>query len=535
MYKIAIVSHRETNCGVYNFAKITYEILSKSQKYRYEFVNVDNIQEFAQWYASTDANAILFNYHHAVTAWYTESVSKEIALPQFIITGHDGCIYYPSALTHFVCDPTLRSDTFVAMPRPIPHFNNVVYSPPKKQLRIGSFGFGQYAKNFPGIVQIVNEQFIEPVELNLHISYGAFVDPSGGLAHEIADHCRRIANNNVLLNITHDFMSTYDIVKFLNSNDINIFNYDEQEGRGVSSCIDYALAAKKPFAISDSSMFRHVSHNQSILLSKNKIKDIVQKNIMTLMEHYAANSHEKFISCFENKFDQFLVNDSIIELFKDTTAFKEDFKFPFSNINKIKKSYSQAGQDLFVLAALKGKMNGTYLEIGSNDPISSSNTYLLESIFHWRGVSMDIDFESVTRFNKRRTNIAELADAITIDYTKLLERSNLPINQIDYLSIDCDPAPNTYAALRNIPFDSTKFAVITYEHDGYLMGDTWMDLSRQYLVSKGYVLVVSKLAVTDTTYFEDWWVHPDLVDMDHIGKMIANDDSIKYFKRYLFN
>ena len=40
------------------------------------------------------------------------------------------------------------------------------------------------------------------------------------------------------------------------------------------------------------------------------------------------------------------------------------------------KSYSQAGQDLFVLNIHKYKKNGTYLELGSQDPINNSNTYI---------------------------------------------------------------------------------------------------------------------------------------------------------------
>ena len=39
------------------------------------------------------------------------------------------------------------------------------------------------------------------------------------------------------------------------------------------------------------------------------------------------------------------------------------------------KSYSQAAQDLFVCSVLKNKYNGTFLEIGSNHPITHNNTY----------------------------------------------------------------------------------------------------------------------------------------------------------------
>ena len=52
-------------------------------------------------------------------------------------------------------------------------------------------------------------------------------------------------------------------------------------------------------------------------------------------------------------------------------------------------SHSQFGQDLFVAFATGKKYNGTFLEIGSNDPIIHNNTYLLASEYNWRGVMVE--------------------------------------------------------------------------------------------------------------------------------------------------
>ena len=54
------------------------------------------------------------------------------------------------------------------------------------------------------------------------------------------------------------------------------------------------------------------------------------------------------------------------------------------NTSKLKNNFSQANQDLFVLEMLDYKKNGSYLEIGANEPISISNTYLLENEFGWK-------------------------------------------------------------------------------------------------------------------------------------------------------
>jgi FkbM family methyltransferase len=53
-----------------------------------------------------------------------------------------------------------------------------------------------------------------------------------------------------------------------------------------------------------------------------------------------------------------------------------------------KKSYAQWGDDLLVLQYFAGRKNCTFLEAGANDPISLSQTYLLEQN-GWTGVLVE--------------------------------------------------------------------------------------------------------------------------------------------------
>ena len=50
------------------------------------------------------------------------------------------------------------------------------------------------------------------------------------------------------------------------------------------------------------------------------------------------------------------------------------------------KTYSQASQDIFVRILTNNKKNGTFLEIGSNDPITHNNSYVLESENNYKGI-----------------------------------------------------------------------------------------------------------------------------------------------------
>ena len=184
-------------------------------------------------------------------------------------------------------------------------------------------------------------------------------------------------------------------------------------------------------------------------------------------------------------------------------------KYKFNNVENIKKNYSQIYQDLFVLSMTDGKIEGSYLEIGSGDPIYGNNTYLLEQNYNWSGISIDINKESYRIFNEKRRNKCICKDATKIDYKTLLKG----YTEIEYLQLDCDPPVITYKVLLKIPFDKVKFGVITYEHDFYNdITKSYRDKSRNYLKNKGYKMIVGNISPNkENNPFEDWWIHPDLI------------------------
>ena len=100
---------------------------------------------------------------------------------------------------------------------------------------------------------------------------------------------RTNAKPGVIVMISHNFLSTTDLLKFLHSNTMNIFLYDKMPGRGISSTIDYALSVKKPLAISDSYMFRHI-YNDDICLYNHTIQECIinsQPYLPQFLEKYS--------------------------------------------------------------------------------------------------------------------------------------------------------------------------------------------------------------------------------------------------------
>jgi hypothetical protein len=212
---------------------------------------------------------------------------------------------------------------------------------------------------------------------------------------------------------------------------------------------------------------------------------------------------------------------------------KSEFNLKFKDYEKIEKNYSQVMQDMFVLFVYDGKKKGTYLEIGGGDPCHLNNTYLLESDFNWTGVSLEIDNQLCDMW-KCRKNSVFCKDATKVNYQKFLKK-NFKTSEIDYLQLDCEPSKTTFEVLLSIPFEEYKFGVITYEHDYYNdMTRSYRNKSRKYLQMHGYELVFSNIAPTPWSPFEDWWVHPDLVDFDKLQKIKKVTDDVNQVDELLF-
>jgi hypothetical protein len=198
---------------------------------------------------------------------------------------------------------------------------------------------------------------------------------------------------------------------------------------------------------------------------------------------------------------------------------KFDLRFPFSGSEGVSSNFSQVCQDLFVLAALDGKRDGTYLEIGSAHSFHNSNTALLEE-FGWKGIGLEMNPELAEMHKSERKNKVLCENALKVDFERLL--GELGGEVIDYLQLDIEPSSNTFEALLLIPFDKYKFRVITYEHDHYVdMTRTYRDKSRRYLRSLGYTLVFNDIAPNEGCSFEDWWVREELIDDSILQELLS--------------
>jgi hypothetical protein len=168
--------------------------------------------------------------------------------------------------------------------------------------------------------------------------------------------------------------------------------------------------------------------------------------------------------------------------------------------------HGQAGQDRFAVAVTGLRRPGTFLDVGSGDPIVYSNSYYLDAL-GWRGLMVDrVDCRDVALY--RNTPLLR-ADAMAVDWCEVLAAHGLG-PRVDYLSFDLDD--DGARALARLPWGRVRFSSMTVEHDAYRVGGGPRAAMRELLLDCGYRLLCPDVSLEGFGAFEDWWVDPGHVD-----------------------
>lgn len=334
MKKIAFVTNSSTRCGVHQYGATAFRVLLQSEKYQYVFaptsrvnmpvrgrrpVPYDAQRARINWLNNMECDTIIYNWCPNTMGWLEEDIVQQVNKPQFLITGHE-VVKIMKYITHsFNVNPVYtKRENITPLPRPLVLDHDLVYTPPGDVIKVGTFGFGQASKNFDLLVRYVNDSFPaeQQVELNMHIPNGDFIEGQRSFTQALIKKCQAEKNSNVTLNITTKFIdSTDEMIVKLNNNDINVYLYDNQTKRNtVSSILDFSLSARKPVAISNSSMFAHAHHAKDIVVNlaelqkpagslQNWIPAILDKGMLPLEGFYNDWAPSKFIDTIEQRID----------------------------------------------------------------------------------------------------------------------------------------------------------------------------------------------------------------------------------------
>jgi len=192
----------------------------------------------------------------------------------------------------------------------------------------------------------------------------------------------------------------------------------------------------------------------------------------------------------------------------------------------MEKSYSQLGQDIYILNLLNKKHNGYFIEIGVGDPEKFSNTYLLETEYGWTGILCEpnpnlyniikqkrtspvetapiwsnsgefLDFGVchdfqlsgfIEHFNEHRHRSFETTTKMkTISVNDMLKKYNAP-TEIDYISLDTEGSE--YDILQSFDFEKYNVKIWTVEHNTEVRTDgrSYFNKIIGLFASKGYLM-----------------------------------------------
>lgn len=327
---ILFVSHKKSQCGVYEFGKNITDVLQYSNRYQIIRVECSSLIALQIAIEQHNPDAIIYNYVPSVLPWLTTKIGPKlhinnisyIPIPQIgiihEITQHvaDTATAYrnkyvvgtPNLINslfdfYIAPDPTLilLNPLVYKTGRLIPSYQNN-FPIPSKPI-IGSFGFGTPKKGFDKIVQLVQQEYDEAV-IRFNIPSADFgCDRDGVKARAIAGNCKALLTKpGIRLIVTHNFWDNNTMLAFLAQNTINVFLYehDETSGKGISSTVDNAIAVMRPIAISDSVTFRHLFNVEpSICVTRNSLKTIIQNGFSPLREYYSEWNAENLLWEYE--------------------------------------------------------------------------------------------------------------------------------------------------------------------------------------------------------------------------------------------
>jgi len=303
MKTVLILNHEHQACGTYQFAHRIYDIVSNRHNVHYIYYNVDSRVGYLYLLGQHTPDYVVYNWHKDRVNWLTEADMPSEIKHYFLF--HDGSIFtkydkyifcgeYPNYPT------SIPLEKSILLPRPILEYKdgysqNLVPT-------IGSFGFATDHKRFPELVHLVNRNFKE-AHIRLHITSPYFGVTEGYNLPKITAQC--YANNtnpNVKLTISSNFVDDNALLKFLAESDINVFNYAYMKNPGISSAIDYALSVRRPFAVTNNDLFRHVA-NEYTLLENNSMQEIIDRGIAPYEKFYEKWNPEEFRRQFDRMFE----------------------------------------------------------------------------------------------------------------------------------------------------------------------------------------------------------------------------------------
>lgn len=306
----ATQKNEDKPCGVGLIGKLIGESLIKSKKYNFNILYTDAVEDLINKIEELNPISIIYNFHEGTTPWAKDNNIRNIySNIKHIMLHHDvnqNFINNYSVENNYNFKYVISPDTTLVSSKNIFTVNRLMPNYYGKEYTendipvIGFHGFGGGHKGISKIANKVVEEFDEAI-IRLHIPdsrYGANIQEAYRRVEEVKYITRH--KSNIKIKSSHELLETKEIIDFLSQNTINCYFYDYMDGAGLASSTDYALAARRPIAVTKSHQLRNfIGINPSICIEDNSLRDIISFGIDPLKNLYKLYSEENVIKDYE--------------------------------------------------------------------------------------------------------------------------------------------------------------------------------------------------------------------------------------------
>lgn len=289
MISVLYVNHAHSEvCGVHDLGRRHARLIALAEDINLDYAEVNDISRYHELMETREYDAVIINYMPGIMPWVTEAIKRHSATRIAVIHNYQHDTIDQVAAHHhrvfdfvLALDPSLHATNpwVLTTDRPLPQ--SVTLGPLPDVPRIGSFGFAFPHKNFPAVAAEIASTF-ETATFDLHMPEAYFNGAEGrdlytpGIVRQIEE----IFDGHPGLELEHsgDVLPAAEVVAQLAENTVNcLFYVPGQHNAGLSSALDYLIAARRPVLVTDCAMFAH--YNQACaLFPEVRLSDVIAEH-----------------------------------------------------------------------------------------------------------------------------------------------------------------------------------------------------------------------------------------------------------------
>lgn len=269
MINVLYVNHAHSEvCGVHDLGRRHARLIALGDDVALDYIECNDLASYDRAMDGGDFDVVIVNYMPGIMPWVTEGIKRHRAVRIAVIHNYQHDTIDQVAAEHhrlfdfmLALDPSLHSTNpwVLTTDRPLP--DTVKLGPLPDTPQIGSFGFAFPHKNFPAVAAEISTT-LEQAVFDLHMPEAYFNGAGGrdlytpGIVRQIEE----IFDGRPGLRLRHtaDHLTPDEVVARLALNTVNcLFYVPGQHNAGLSSALDYLIAARRPVMVTDCAMFSH--------------------------------------------------------------------------------------------------------------------------------------------------------------------------------------------------------------------------------------------------------------------------------------